>query len=430
MTETVTSWQPKDLLFYAVTSRDWLAGRRLVDAVEQVLAGGASIIQLREKELSFEQFTREAQELLPLCEQYQVPLIINDDVQVAAAIGAGGVHVGQSDLSVAKARAVLGEQAIIGVSVQTVAQALVAQEAGANYLGVGAVFQTTTKLDARLVSLGELKAISAAVSIPVVAIGGIDQGNLAELAGSGIAGVALVSAIFAAEDIKLRCRELRQAALAVVHPVRGVIFDLDGTLLDSMAVWENVGSDYINKLGFIPEERLAERFLKLSLEEAADYFIQRYGLELTQAEIATGINQQIENAYISQIAIKGAARAVLQDLQSRAIPMCICTATDRHLVEAALGRLRLKEYFKGIITIGESGYTKRQPEIFEAARTLLGTPREHTWVVEDALHALQTANAAGFPTVAIYEQAFASDQQALLKQADVYLQQIGDWDWR
>lgn len=194
---------------YAVTDRMWLNGRRLCEVVEEALKGGATMLQLREKELSSEEFLREAKEIKKVCEKYQVPFIINDNVEVAAACNADGVHVGQGDMDALQVRERIGSQKIIGVSAQTVEQALLAEKMGADYLGVGAVFATSTKSDADFVPYEELKEICQAVSIPVCAIGGIYKNNMMQLAGSGVDGVALVSAIFAADHIEAECRELR-----------------------------------------------------------------------------------------------------------------------------------------------------------------------------------------------------------------------------
>ena len=189
----------KQLAVYAVTDRSWLNGRRLVDDIRKVLDGGVTILQLREKELPFEEFLAEAREIKALCDSYGVPLIINDEVGIAKELGVGA-HVGQHDESLAEARAELGPDAIIGVSCENVAQAIAAEKGGADYLGVGAVFPTSTKTDAAFVDSRELAAICAAVKIPVVAIGGISLDNLMTLGGSGIVGVAVVSALFAAAD--------------------------------------------------------------------------------------------------------------------------------------------------------------------------------------------------------------------------------------
>lgn len=200
----------EDLLLYAVTDRSWLNGESLCSQVEKALKGGATFIQLREKRLDEEMFLKEAAEIKELCKKYQVPFVINDNVEVAAAVDADGVHVGQSDMEAGAVRDRLGSDKIIGVSAQTVSQAVLAEKNGADYLGVGAVFSTGTKLDAEEVSRQTLKEICEAVSIPVIAIGGITVDNLMELRGTGIVGAAVVSAVFAREDIEAETRRLRK----------------------------------------------------------------------------------------------------------------------------------------------------------------------------------------------------------------------------
>ena len=199
----------KDLLLYAVTDRHWLNGRTLYSQVEEALKGGATFIQLREKELDEEHFLEEAKEIKELCRCYQVPFVINDNVEIALAVDADGVHVGQSDMEAGDVRAKLGPDKIIGVSAQTVEQAVMAEQNGADYLGVGAVFPTGSKADALEVSHDTLKAICKAVKIPVIAIGGISKENILELSGSGVCGIAVISAIFAKDDIEEAARELR-----------------------------------------------------------------------------------------------------------------------------------------------------------------------------------------------------------------------------
>ena len=198
-----------DLLLYAVTDRSWLRGETLCSQVEKALKGGATFLQLREKELDEASFLEEAREIKALCARYHVPFVINDNVDIALASDADGVHVGQSDMEAGDVRRKLGPDKIIGVSAQTVEQALLAEERGADYLGVGAVFNTSTKLDAAEVSFDTLKEICGAVRIPVVAIGGISLENAEMLKGCGIAGAAVVSAVFAAGDIENAARKLR-----------------------------------------------------------------------------------------------------------------------------------------------------------------------------------------------------------------------------
>ena len=199
----------KDLLLYAVTDRTWLGEETLYQQVEKTLKGGATFIQLREKHLDEAAFLEEAVELKELCRRYHVPFVINDNVEIALKMDADGVHVGQSDMEAGNVREKLGPDKIIGVSAQTVEQAVLAEQRGADYLGVGAVFPTGSKDDADDVSHETLKAICEAVSIPVIAIGGISRNNVMELAGSGICGIAVISAIFAQPDIEAATKELR-----------------------------------------------------------------------------------------------------------------------------------------------------------------------------------------------------------------------------
>lgn len=207
----------KSLLLYAVTDRAWLQERKLAEDVEKALIGGATFVQLREKDASFEEFVEQAKEVKEVCKKYNVPFVINDNIEVALAVDADGVHVGQSDMETGSVREKLGKDKIIGVSTRTVEEALLAQERGADYLGVGAMFQTSTKLDAADVTFDELKAICGAVKIPIVAIGGINNHNVAELGGTGIDGVAVVSAIFAAVDIPKATSEMKQKLQSVVN---------------------------------------------------------------------------------------------------------------------------------------------------------------------------------------------------------------------
>lgn len=200
----------KDLLLYAVTDRAWLNGETLYAQVEKAIKGGATFIQLREKELSEDKFLTEAKEIKELCYSYKVPFVINDNVDIALAMDADGVHVGQSDMEAGDVRAKLGPDKIIGVSAQTVEQALLAESRGADYLGVGAVFPTGSKDDADDVSHETLKAICEAVKIPVIAIGGISKRNVLELSGTGICGIAVISAIFAQADIEAATKELKE----------------------------------------------------------------------------------------------------------------------------------------------------------------------------------------------------------------------------
>lgn len=205
----------ESMLLYAITDRAWVGKQTLMEQVKDSLEGGITFLQLREKDLDETHFLEEAREMRALAAQYHVPFVINDNVEIALACGADGVHVGQSDMAASIARDKLGPDKIIGVSAQTVEQALAAEKMGADYLGVGAVFATSTK-DADVISWDTLKEICRSVSIPVVAIGGINQSNLLELSGSGIDGVSIISGIYGQPDIKRACQNLRKLSKEMV----------------------------------------------------------------------------------------------------------------------------------------------------------------------------------------------------------------------
>lgn len=197
------------LRLYAVTDRAWAADEdALMDQIAAAIDGGAGIVQLREKHLDHDAFLKKAKRFVALCREKGAVSIINDDVDIALAADADGVHVGQEDLAAGRAREVLGPDKIVGVSAHNVDEALAAQAAGADYLGVGAAFSTGTKTDAKPITRETIRAVTAAVDIPAVAIGGITRENLPQLSGCGLAGVAVVSALFAQPDVKAAAREL------------------------------------------------------------------------------------------------------------------------------------------------------------------------------------------------------------------------------
>ena len=211
------NFSKENMLLYAVTDRAWTGTQTLYEQVEAALKGGVTLVQLREKNLDYDSFLKEAIELKALCSRYNVPLIINDNVDIAIKSGADGIHVGQKDMEAGDVRALVGKDMIIGVTAKTIEQAIAAEKAGANYLGTGAAFGSVTKSDATAISHEAIQDICKAVSVPVVAIGGIDKFNILKLAGRGIDGVALVSAIFAAEDIEQECKELRTLSEKIIH---------------------------------------------------------------------------------------------------------------------------------------------------------------------------------------------------------------------
>lgn len=418
----------KSLLLYIVTDRRWLkADEKLADAVEKSLQGGATFVQLREKgsETREPEFlAEEAAELKAMCKSYGVPFVIDDSVELAKAVDADGVHVGQSDMGCAEARRILGDSKIIGVSVGTVEQAIAAEAQGADYLGVGAVFPTNTKDDADLVSAETLSEICKAVEIPVIAIGGINVENAGELAGCGLAGIAVISAVLGAEDICEAAKILRgkaealaggesALALAAAQPRAGVVFDVDGTLLNSSHIWTDAGKTYLASLGVEAEEGLGRKLFQMSLDEGAIYMKKRYSLNQSNEEIKNGVLKVVEDFYLYEAPLKSGAKKLIKHLSEREIPMVVASSSKREHIEAALGRLGVLTYFKRIFTCDEVGIGKHNPKIFMQCAECMGVTPEKTWVIEDGLYAMRTAKNAGFNVVGILDEESRPDWEEI-----------------
>ena len=211
--------------------------------------------------------------------------------------------------------------------------------------------------------------------------------------------------------------------------IKGVIFDVDGVLLDSMSAWENLGQMYLKHLGISAEADLGEILSPMSLEEAARYLIDHYGLKWKPEEVVRGINQELKEFYEHQVLLKPGVEIYVNEFCRRNIPMAIATSGDRENAEAALDRLGVLSYFEGICTCSETGGGKSRPDVYFAAERLLHTNPKETWIFEDALHALRTAKRAGFQTVGMYDRSNEKDQGKIRKEADLYLTGWERFEW-
>lgn len=210
--------------------------------------------------------------------------------------------------------------------------------------------------------------------------------------------------------------------------IRGVIFDVDGVLLNSMPVWENLGEIYLERLGIEAEKGLGETLFAMSLEEGADYLIENYGLKQTPGEIIAGLNREVQDFYGRKVPLKEGVRGYLQEFRDRKIPMAIATSGDRANAETALKRLKVLSYFRAVFTCSEIGSSKSHPDIYYAAALQLDTDPSDTWVFEDALHAIRTAKKAGFRTAGVYDRASGRDLAQIRDTADIYLPEFKDFD--
>ena len=424
-------FEKESLLLYAVTDRRWLKeGETLYGACRQAINGGVTFLQLREKELDDDAFLKEAIEIKQLADEKGIPFVINDNVDVAIKCHADGVHVGQTDMAAGNVRELIGPDMILGVSAQSVEQAIEAESKGADYLGVGAVFPTGSKDDAETLSPQVLKEICDAVSIPVVAIGGITKDNIVDLKGKGAYGIAVISAIFAEEDIFDACVTLRNK-LGQIYPwaniykpifafpeIEGAIFDIDGTILDTMSVWDQAGVRYLESLGYEPEENLGQKLFVMTITMAAEYLKKNYGLSQSIDEIIKGINQVMADYYKNEAQFKPGMEQLLKDMKAAGIKMTVATSTDRHLFEPAMERLDFGKYFDNVYTCTEVGHSKGEPHIFQQAMDFMGTAPEHTWLFEDGLYSAETATKEGVKIVGVYDETSIHDWQKLKNISD------------
>jgi len=407
------------LLLYAVTDRYWLNGRKLKDDVEKAILGGATMIQLREKNLSVDEFVKEALEIKEVCKKYDIPLIINDSLEVFLKVDADGIHVGQNDLSADIVRKKIGPNKILGVSAETVSEAILAEKMGADYLGVGTIFSTSTKLDAINVSKEELARICYNVNIPVVAIGGITLDNIKELKNTMISGISVVSAIFKEKDITLATSNLlKEVNKLFFNPndYKLFIVDYDGTLLNSLPMWDDIASRYIKSKGIEPESDL-DKIVKLQTnDETAVYFSKRYFNNEDPKKLILDIDSFIEKEYLD-IKINKGAVDLLNSIKDKG-RIVLFTATSKSLILKSLKLNGIENIFSKLYTSTDFNYTKTNGSGFLKVLENEGFNLEDTIIIEDATHAICGAKSAGFKVLSIATYKNIIDIDKLLTNSD------------
>ena len=390
------------LILYGITDRAWLNGRSLKDDVEKAILGGATMIQLREKNLSIDEFVEEALEIKEVCKKYDVPFIINDSLEVFLKVDADGIHVGQNDLSADVVRRIIGPNKILGVSAENVGEALLAEKNGADYLGVGTIFSTTTKLDAITVSKEELARICYNVKIPVVAIGGITLDNIKELKNTMIQGVSVVSAIFKESDITLATRKLlNEVNKLFFNPnlYKYFIVDYDGTLLNSLSMWDDIASRYVKSKGIEPEKDLDKIVKTQTNDETAVYLSKKYFKNIDPKKLILDINSFIEREYLN-IKINKGALEFLNSIKEKG-KVILFTATSKSLIEKSLKLNGIYDIFDRLYTSTDFNYSKTDGEGFLKILKMEGIKKEDSIVIEDATHAICGAKSVGLKVLSI-----------------------------
>ena len=407
------------LLLYAVTDRYWLNGRKLKDDVEKAILGGATMIQLREKNLSIDEFVKEALEIKEVCKKYDIPLIINDSLEVFLKVDADGIHVGQNDLPANIVREKIGPNKILGVSAETVDEAILAEKMGADYLGVGTIFSTSTKLDAINVSKEELARICYNVNIPVVAIGGITLDNIIELKNTMISGISVVSAIFKEKDITLATNNLlKEVNKLFFNPndYKLFIVDYDGTLLNSLPMWDDIASRYVKSKKIEPEKDL-DKIVKLQTnDETAVYLSKKYFNNIDPKKLIIDIDSFIEKEYLN-IKINKGAKELLNNIKDKG-KVVLFSATSKSLIEKSLKINNIDDIFMNLYTSTNFNFTKTDGTGFLKVLENEGYKLEDTIVIEDATHAILGAKSKGFNVLSIATYKNIKDINKILNNSD------------
>jgi len=395
----------RHMQLYAITDNRWLAGRSLEEQAEAALKGGATFLQLRDKNASHAELVNIAVRLKSIASKYNVPFVVNDDVEAAKEADADGVHIGQSDMDYEKARAILGPDKIIGMTAKTIEQAKRAEALGADYIGVGAVFHTSTKSDAKDMSRNTLLSITESVSLPIAAIGGISYDNVSLLKNTGVSGIAVVSAIFSKEDTYKAALNLRKKTDEVFdYRQKNIIFDMDGTLLDSMPYWRKLAREYATGEGAILPDNFDEVTYSMDLNESGRYLRDVLGINKSPEVMKQEVLDIMNRHYQNDIPMKpGMYRLLLKELENKS-RMCIFTSSEKTCAEMAMKRLNVLDCFEAIQTSYEVNLSKKQPESYLKVCELMGFDPLETYVFEDVLHGVKSASAAGCKVIAVYDE--------------------------
>lgn len=420
----------EDLLLYVITDCDHLQGDDLLQRTEQILQNGATILQYRDKHGAAKE---DVKALQALCKQYNVPFIINDDVALAREIDADGVHVGQEDMAAASAREQLGPDKIVGVTAKTLEQAKKAVADGADYLGVGALFHSVSK-DSSITSRETLKEICDAIDIPVVGIGGINENNAAVLAGTGVAGAAVISALYSYPQPALVTKRLARKISYIVNgdpDIKGILADVDGTLTDTLAFYQDLVPGYLRDNGYRPGGDLAQILADKTMPESVGYVKHNYSGTFGVGQVVDTLEADLEWYYHTEGKAKSGVKEFLSVAKERHIPVVATSIHDAEVCRTLFEHAGIDD----VITSIASGWEKRlaggDSALFTMGVDMIGADAKNIWAFNDGVEGVFGAKGAGVKIAAIYDMNHSEKEwNQIVQTADVAFmnwQEALDW---
>lgn len=388
-----------DYSIYYVTDEELLhPNYDLYKSVEDAIIGGATMIQLREKNITTRDFIEKAKKIKDICSKYEVPLIINDRVDVALAIDADGVHLGQDDMDISFARKILGQGKIIGISASNLQEAQIAEKGGADYIGVGAMYSTNTKIDADMTTMEELKIIRKEVKIPIVVIGGINQKTIPDLKDTDIDGLAIVSAIASSDNQVETTKSLKKQFYAN-NKVKGVILDIDLTMLETEELWDRVLDKIMGKYEFSCNEEDINFIWNNSFEVVSKYLSDKFNLNITEDNLLQDIhNFSIEEYASSNIKLKKGLDKFLKSMRDENIKLAVCTSLSEKQYTAVLKNTGLIDKIGFVFSATDEGFDKGDYRVYEIVSSKLGIHPRNIIAFDDELRAIRAAKRAGMRT--------------------------------
>jgi thiamine-phosphate diphosphorylase len=389
-----------DYSIYYVTDEELLhTNYNLYKSVEDAIIGGATMIQLREKNTTTRDFIEKAKKIKDICSKYEVPLIINDRVDVALAIDADGVHLGQDDMELSCARKILGQDKIIGISASNLQEAQIAEKGGADYIGVGAMYSTNTKIDADMTTMEELKIIRKEVKIPIVVIGGINQKTIPDFKDTDIDGLAIVSAIASSDNHVETTKSLKKQFYAN-NKVKGVILDIDLTMLETEELWDRVLDKIMGKYGFSCNEEDINFIWNNSFEVVSKYLSDKFNLNITEDNLLQDIhNFSIEEYASSNIKLKKGLDKFLKSMRDENIKLAVCTSLSEKQYTAVLKNTGLIDKIGFVFSATDEGFDKGDYRVYEIVSSKLGIHPRNIIAFDDELRAIRAAKRAGMRTI-------------------------------